>query len=165
MSTENKMKMLTYLSQEYQEKDPVRNGIQELCRKKLFETKTPYYYESFDESTSFRDYGSYTEKRSVRILKLRSYSEPVELESIRLLSYKLSPTDGVETFELLEGSFGSDSDILEIGKDITVERKETRSPLLRKNGYLQNYIVTFCKNLTLLPNEDTIISFTYISRV
>lgn len=165
LSAENKTKMLKYLSQEYQEKDPVRNDIQELCRKRLFETEVPYYYESFDESTSYRDYGSYTEKKSVRILKLRSYSEPVKLKSIRLLSYKLSETNGVKTFELLEGSFGSDNSILEIGKDITVENKETRSPLLRKNGYVHNYIVTFCKELTLLPNEDTIISFTYVSRV
>lgn len=165
LSTENKTKMLTYLSQEYQEKDPVRNDIQELCRKRLFDMKASYYYELFDESTSFHDYGSYTEKKSVRILKLRSYGEPVKLDSIRLLSYKLSPTYGVETFELIEGSFGSDNIILEIGKDIILEKKETRSPLLRKNGYLQNYEVTLCKELMILPNEDTIISFTYVSRV
>ena len=165
LSTENKTKMLKYLSQENQKRDPVRNDIQELCRKRLFEIDVPYYYELFDESTSFRDYGSYTEKKSVRILKLRSYNEPIKLDTIRLLSYKLSETDGVETFEVLEGGFGSDNSILEIGKDITIVTKETRSPLLRKNGYLKNYIVNFCKEITLLPNEDTIISFTYVSRV
>lgn len=119
----------------------------------------------FDESTSYHDYGSYTEKKSVRILKLRSYNEPVKLDSIRLLSYKLSETDGIETFEVLEAGFGSDNSILEIGKDIIIDTKETRSPLLRKNGYTKNYVVTFSKEVTLFPNQDTIISFTYISRV
>lgn len=165
LTEENKEKMLTYLSENSQKKDPIRSELYSLYKEKLLANKYQYYYENFDESTSYYDFGSYSEKRNKRIIKLRSYNEKIEIKKICLLSYKLSPTPEIETFELLGGSFGVENDPLLIGKDIVVETSITRSPFLMKNGYLQTYEVNLCKEISLYPDKDTVISFEYISRV
>ena len=87
------------------------------------------------------------------------------MRKIRLISYRLSPTPGIKTFELIGGSIGKDNEPLIIDKDIILEVKNTRSPFLKKNGYIETYEVSLNKEVTLYPHQDTIISFEYISRV
>ncbi|MCM1171198.1 MAG: hypothetical protein NC393_03620 [Clostridium sp.] len=165
LTEENKEKMLTYLSENSQKKDPVRSELYNLYKEKLIANQFEYYYEDFDESTSYYDFGSYSEKRSKRIIKLRSYKEKVNIKKLRLIAYKLSPTHGIETFELLGGSIGIESEPLVVGKEIVVETSSTRSPFLVKNGYVQTFEVSLYKEITLYPNKDTVIGFEYISRV
>lgn len=157
--------MLTYLSENSFENDPVRNELYLLCKEKLLSNKWDYYYEDYDESTSFYDFGSYTEKRSKRIIKLRSYNKKIVSRKLRLISYKLSPTPGIDTFEVLKGGIGEENIPLVIGKDIVIDIGTTNSPFLTKNGYVNTYEVYLCKEVTLYPDKDTIINFEYVSRV
>ncbi len=99
---------------------------------------------------------------------LNNKSELIEIVTPGSSKYKVTMTNN--TFRYMREDFNEllnneNNYSLIIDKDIILEVKNTRSPFLKKNGYIETYEVSLNKEVTLYPHQDTIISFEYISRV
>ncbi len=165
LTLENKKKMNKYLEENIYQKSPIKSEIYQLCREKIYSNEISYYYTELNMSISYFVYDNYTEKNIKRIMKLRTYSDDLSENRLFLFSYNLSPTQDVNNFEVLSAGIGIENKTLEIGKDIIVEKKETKDHLWNKCGYTDIYEVYLYMPITLYMDRDLIINIEYISRV
>lgn len=165
LTEENKEKVHKYLEENLFLKNPIKNQVYQSCRKKVYSNQLNYYYQELYINISYYDRETYSEKYIKRVEKIRSYNEEITVSKMYLFSYSLSPTEGVENFSIISAGIGEDNEPLEIGKDIIIEKKNERNLLLDKCGYTEVYDVYLSKEVTVLPDCDTILNIEYVSRV
>lgn len=165
LTDENKEKMSRYLEENMYHRDPVRSEIYQSCKEYIYSNKMVYYYEDFNMSIDYFNRIEYSEKNIKRTMKLRSYESKIKSDKLYLFTYNLSPVDKVKNFEVLSAWIGENNDKLEIGKDIVIEKKETRTPLWEKCGYTETYDVYLNKCITLYADRDVVLYIEYVSRV
>lgn len=165
LTEENKEKMYNALEQNMFLKDRVKNNIYQVCRNKINANPIKYYYNELQMCVSYFDFGTYSEKRISRVMKIRSYNGKLKENKLFLFSYQLSPTEKIKNFEIISACIGEENKALVLGKDIIVEASDTTNIFWNKRGYKQNYDIFLNKDITLYDNEDLIIMVEYVSRV
>ena len=165
LTIENKYKISQYLEENLYKKTPIKNELIQLCRNNIDSDEIKYYMTDLNMAISYFDYNEYTEKNIKRIIKLRAYGEDYETDKLFLFSYNLSPTEHVQNFEVKSAGIGISNESLIIGKDILVEKCDTKDPLFNKSGYTDTYNVYLCRHTKVTSSYDTIINIEYIARV
>ncbi len=169
LSDENKQKMIESLERNYYKRHPVKQELFSAFRDTLNTLKYEYYYEECNINVSYFQKENYTEKLIVRTIKLRSYSDEIQLPQLHLCGYSLglailpNSETALEPFEFI--SLNIDGIEKSVSNNIVITKKETTNQLLKKCGYSVYYSAELKNSIKIRSDQDLVIRIEYKSRV